>query len=186
LKYGKVNWYRYNKPVLTKPVPIQANAPQSALTEADLSLTSLRKASTFPPDVNNDEELEQLRKEWESAGAKLEALRQKYPEDPQVLRRVAGSAIERVTTLEFQGRGRRRRLISSGPNNYCPKRSKHTSRSGYFMVTAASIMPGRLKNNSGNRFFMPARNNYLKSGGDLLWRFTIKESQKKPLRPLID
>jgi tetratricopeptide (TPR) repeat protein len=87
-KYGKVIWYRYNKPVLTKPARVQTHAPQSALATADLLLTSLSKASSFPPEVNNDYERDQLRKEWESAGAKLEALRNKYPDDPQVLRRV--------------------------------------------------------------------------------------------------
>lgn len=87
-KHGKVIWYRYNKPVLTKPARVQAHAPQSALATADKSLISLSKASSFPPEVNNDDERDQLRKEWESAVTKLEALRKKYPDDPQVLRRV--------------------------------------------------------------------------------------------------
>jgi hypothetical protein len=83
---GKVTWYRYDGAPPAKISPAAEKAPLKALKSADGALLRLDKAATFPPRIKDDAELNQLRKEWEKAIAGLEALRKKYPDDPQVMR----------------------------------------------------------------------------------------------------
>jgi tetratricopeptide (TPR) repeat protein len=87
-RYGKVSWYRFAGPPPAKnPLPT-AKAPLSALKEADNALLGLGGAASFPPQVKDDAERDQLRLKWEKTVANLELLRRKYPDDPQVLRLV--------------------------------------------------------------------------------------------------
>jgi tetratricopeptide (TPR) repeat protein len=85
-KRGKARWFRYDGPPRVTPPPAAKKAPQSALKAANDSLLHLNGAATFPPQVKDDTERDRLRAKWEKEAAKLELLRKKYPDDPQVLR----------------------------------------------------------------------------------------------------
>lgn len=85
-KRGKARWFRYTGPLAAKPRPRASQAPQKDLKEANESLLGLTGAATFPPQVKDDKERDLLRGKWEKEADKLEALRKKHPDDPQVLR----------------------------------------------------------------------------------------------------
>jgi tetratricopeptide (TPR) repeat protein len=85
-KRGKARWFRYDGPPRVMPPPTENRAPQKVLKTANDSLLRLNGAATFPPQVKDDAERDLLRGNWEKEAAKLEVLRKKYPDDPQVLR----------------------------------------------------------------------------------------------------
>ena len=85
---GAAIWYRYSAPSGGDGAETAARAPQKVLKEADRDLAGLDAASTSPPRVSGDAGLEQLRGKWRRVGPRLERLRQRYPDDPRVLRRV--------------------------------------------------------------------------------------------------
>ena len=85
-KRGKARWFRYDGPPRVIPLPTEKTASQKVLKTANDSLLRLNGAATFPPQVKNDAERDLLRGKWEKEAAKLEELRKKYPDDPQVLR----------------------------------------------------------------------------------------------------
>jgi tetratricopeptide (TPR) repeat protein len=85
-KRGKARWFRYDGPPRVTPPPTAKKAPQNALKVANDSLLRLNGAATFPPQVKDDTERDLLRGKLEKESAKLEVLRKKYPDDPQVLR----------------------------------------------------------------------------------------------------
>lgn len=87
-KRGRVTWYRYEGTPAAQQAPVAKAAPKGALRTADTALARLDGAATFPPQVRDDAELDHLKKEWQKAVAPLEALRKKYPDDHQVLRRL--------------------------------------------------------------------------------------------------
>lgn len=99
---GKVTWFRYaGPPAVQHPLPAKS-APRKALKTVDEALARLNAAATFPPRVKNDVERDLLRKEWGEAIAGLEALRKRYPDDPQLLRRI-GVCYRRGYNLEMPG-----------------------------------------------------------------------------------
>jgi len=83
---GKARWFRYVSPPGSMHLPEAKKAPQKTLKAADNSLLRLRGAAVFPPKIKDDTERDFLRGQWEKEAAKLEMLRKKYPDDPQVLR----------------------------------------------------------------------------------------------------
>jgi tetratricopeptide (TPR) repeat protein len=85
-KRGTARWFRFAGPPGVKPPPEAKKAPQKALKAADNALLGLNGAALFPPKVKDDTERNLLRGQWEKEAAKLEVLRKKYPDDPQVLR----------------------------------------------------------------------------------------------------
>ena len=85
-KRGKARWFRYYGSPRVTPPPVAKKAPQNALKVANDSLLRLNGAATFPPQIKDDAERDLLRGNWEKEAAKLEVLRKKYPDDPQVLR----------------------------------------------------------------------------------------------------
>jgi tetratricopeptide (TPR) repeat protein len=85
-KRGKARWFRYDGPPRVTPSPAAKKAPQNVLKVANDSLLRLNGAATFPPQVKDDTERDLLREKWGKEAAKLEVLRKKYPDDPQVLR----------------------------------------------------------------------------------------------------
>lgn len=101
-KRGKASWYRYAGPPRTSKAPTLEKAPQGALKRADEALLRLDGAASFPPQVNDDAERDLLRKEWQKAVATLEALRKRYPDDPQLLRRI-GACYRRGYNLGMPG-----------------------------------------------------------------------------------
>jgi Flp pilus assembly protein TadD len=87
-KRGKAIWYAYDGPPPTNKAPAAVKAPRTALKAADKALARLDGAASLPLRVKTDAERDFLQKEWEKAIASLETLREKYPDDPQVLRRL--------------------------------------------------------------------------------------------------
>jgi tetratricopeptide (TPR) repeat protein len=87
-KRGRVTWYRYEGAPAAQQAPVAKKAPKAALRAGDTVLAGLDGAATFTPQVTDDAELDHLKKEWQKAVGSLEALRKKYPDDPQVLRRL--------------------------------------------------------------------------------------------------
>jgi tetratricopeptide (TPR) repeat protein len=85
-KRGKARWFRYDGPPRVIPPPTEKKASQKVLKTANDSLLRLNGAATFPPQVKDDAERDLLRGKWEKEATKLEELRKKYPDDPQVLR----------------------------------------------------------------------------------------------------
>jgi tetratricopeptide (TPR) repeat protein len=83
---GKARWFRYNGPPTLKPPLAAKKAPQNALKAANDSLLHMNGAAMFPPKVKDDTDRDILRGNLEKENAKLEMLRKKYPDDPQVLR----------------------------------------------------------------------------------------------------
>ena len=66
----------------------QRRRRRDVLKKADEILARLNRAATFPPQFKDAAEGDLLRKEWEKGVAVLEELRKKYPDDPQLLRRI--------------------------------------------------------------------------------------------------
>ena len=87
-KRGRASWYRYERTSAEQRAPVAKSAPKSALRAADTALAGLDGAASFPPQGRDDAELDLLKEKWQKAVGLLEALRKKYPEDPQVLRRL--------------------------------------------------------------------------------------------------
>jgi tetratricopeptide (TPR) repeat protein len=85
-KRGKARWFRYAGPSVAKPPPTTKKAPQNAIKAANSSLLGLNGAAMFPPKFKDDAERDLISGNWEKEVAKLEMLRKKYPDDPQVLR----------------------------------------------------------------------------------------------------
>lgn len=85
-KRGTVTWYRFDGPPPANKSPAAEKAPKGALKSVDDALMQLGGAAMFPPQVKDDAERDLLRTEWQKAVANLEALRRKFPDDPQLLR----------------------------------------------------------------------------------------------------
>ncbi len=87
-KRGKATWFRYDGPPPAASAPVMDRAPQQALKTADTALSRLEGAAVFPSRIKGEAERELLEKNWKKAAVGLEALRKKYPDDPQVLWRL--------------------------------------------------------------------------------------------------
>jgi tetratricopeptide (TPR) repeat protein len=99
---GRASCYRFagrltsEKPALEKP------APQKSLKEADDSIARLNAAASLPVSVKDDGEFERLVVDWGKGRGEMETLREKYPNDPQVLRRL-GVLYRRGYNLDIPG-----------------------------------------------------------------------------------
>ena len=85
---GPVTWYRYSGPPPMQEAPTVKRAPKTALTTADKALAGLDGAETFPLRIKDEAGKDILQEKWRKAAAVMEAVRKKYPDDPQVLRRL--------------------------------------------------------------------------------------------------
>jgi len=85
-KRDKARWFRYDGPPRVLPLPTSKKASQKTIKAANDALLRLDGAATFPPQVKDDSERDLLRGNLEKEIANLEALRKKFPDDPQVLR----------------------------------------------------------------------------------------------------
>jgi hypothetical protein len=101
-KYGKAGWYRYAGNTDAQAAVQPAVAPQSVLKNADKFLQQLDKTAEYPLQVKDPLEIEKLKQIWTKAIANLENLRKKYPDDPQISRRL-GVNYRRGFTLEMPG-----------------------------------------------------------------------------------
>jgi len=100
-KHGQISWYRFSgkhKVTTRKGGP----APRDALNKSDKALLRLDKTAEHPLQVKDPAEIERLKQAWQQAVSQLEAVRQNYPDDPQVIRRL-GVLYRRGFTLEMPG-----------------------------------------------------------------------------------
>ena len=87
-KRGTVTWYHYNGLSPVQKAPAVKRAPKAVLTAADKALAGLDGAETFPPRIKDEAGKDILQEKWQKAAAVIEVLRKRYPDDPQVLRRL--------------------------------------------------------------------------------------------------
>jgi len=100
-RYGHISWYRFSgkHKVTTKK---GGAAPRDALNKSDKALLRLDKTAEPPLQAKDLDEIERLKQAWQQAVSQLEAVRQNYPDDPQVTRRL-GVLYRRGFTLEMPG-----------------------------------------------------------------------------------
>lgn len=101
-KLGKASWYRYVVQPEAAPPAAAKTAPKTALKEADQWLIRLDKTAEYPLQIKDTLEIERLKNEWKQAIAYTENLRNSYPDDPQVTRRL-GLLYRRGFTLDMPG-----------------------------------------------------------------------------------
>lgn len=100
-KRGPVVWYRFSgkKRIIQRSA---ARATAAVLKELDSFFAGIDQAAEYPLKIDDPQILEKLKLNWEKAKHSFEAARAKYPDDPQVLKRL-GVLYRRGHNLDFPG-----------------------------------------------------------------------------------